>query len=224
MYDEDEKPLNVAELRKRAERFAAALDNPTPAVPHGKGIARSFWGRQWCRHIELLQDYESRLPGGRSYLKNGTVVDLKILPGRVEAKVAGSELYEVDIRIEPLPEERKEELKAKCAGQITSLVDLLEGNLSESIIEILCDPDTGLFPHSHEIKLECNCLDWADLCKHLAATLYGIAARLDDDPGLFFTLRGIDREEFFAGDLSSALPEVNFNLDELGDTFEIDLS
>lgn len=226
-YDDDYAPCSAKELKARAEAVARKLTKKgrqlTPVTSNGRSVAKSFWGRAWCRNIESYQDYESRLPRGRSYLKNGTVIHLAILPGKVEALVAGSELYHVGITINPVRPERWETLKKQCAGKIGSLVDLVEGRLSDAIIELLCDPDSGLFPTPDEIRLDCDCPDWADLCKHLAAVLYGIGARLDDDPGLFFVLRGVNRDELFIGDLSNALPDVPSDLGDLSETFGIEL-
>ena len=203
-YDDESLPLSVKELRARAAGIARRLEAEgetlSPVGANGRSIARSFWGKAWCRNIESYQDYESRLPRGRSYLRNGTVIDLKILPGKVTALVSGSELYHVEIRIDPVAPERWAQLRKQCFGKIGSLVDLVEGKLSDPIVELLCDRDSGLFPEPDEIHLNCDCPDWADLCKHLAAVLYGIGARLDDDPALFFVLRGVDQSELFSGD------------------------
>ena len=221
---------SVSELKARAAKqvkwYTRKMGRELhPVTANGRSIAKSFWGKAWCRNIESYQDYESRLPRGRSYLKNGAVIDLNIEPGLVTAAVAGSELYQVKIVIDPLDEERWNAIKRACAGKIGSLIDLVQGKLSDEIIGILCAPDTGLFPLPDEIRLDCDCPDWADLCKHLAAVLYGIGAKLDEDPGLFFVLRGVDRNELFEGDLAAALPPEAADLDAaaLGDAFGIDL-
>ena len=229
-YDDESLPLSVKELRARAAGIARRLEAEgetlSPVGANGRSLARSFWGKAWCRNIESYQDYESRLPRGRSYLRNGTVIDLKILPGKVTALVSGSELYHVEIRIDPVAPERWAQLRKQCFGKIGSLVDLVEGKLSDPIVELLCDRDSGLFPEPDEIHLNCDCPDWADLCKHLAAVLYGIGARLDDDPALFFVLRGVDQSELFSGDLGENLPGAAVDLDDLddlADTFGIEL-
>ena len=221
----------VADLRAAAQKAAAKLEAELgrplePAFPHGRQVARSFWGRVWCRHIESFQDYESRLPRGRSYLRNGAVLDLEILPGHVRATVAGSSLYRVEITVDPLEPERWKELRRRCAGGIGSLVDLIEGKLSDEIIAVLCDPEEGIFPTADEIRLDCNCPDWSDLCKHLAAVLYGVGARLDDRPELLFVLRGVESSELFRDDLAETLPEAalsELELKSLGETFGIEL-
>ena len=226
-FEDEFQPRSVQEMQARAAALAQKLkkqgETLNPVTSNGRGIAKSFWGRAWCRNIESYQDYESRLPLGRSYLKNGAVIHLAILPGKVEALVAGNELYQVNIVIDPVPPERWNALKKQCAGKIATLADLVEGRLSDAILELLSSPETGLFPSPDEIRLDCDCPDWADLCKHLAAVLYGIGARLDDDPGLFFVLRGVNRDELFAGDLSAALPDIPANLEHLSETFDIDL-
>ena len=225
-YDDESLPLSVKELRARAAGIARRLEAEGETLSPVGSIARSFWGKAWCRNIESYQDYESRLPRGRSYLRNGTVIDLKILPGKVTALVSGSELYHVEIRIDPVAPERWAQLRKQCFGKIGSLVDLVEGKLSDPIVELLCDRDSGLFPEPDEIHLNCDCPDWADLCKHLAAVLYGIGARLDDDPALFFVLRGVDQSELFSGDLGENLPGAAVDLDDLddlADTFGIEL-
>lgn len=225
---EDETPVrSVTDRKARAEKLARLYAKEqdrvlNPASAHGKSIAKSFWGRAWCRNIEAYQDYESRLPAGRSYLKNGAVVDLQIEPGIVRAAVAGEELYELNIQIDPIDPERLKELRYHCAGRISSLADLVAGTLSEELLSEFCKLEYGVFPAPGEIHFSCNCLDWADLCKHGAAVLYGVGARLDDSPELFFVLRGIEPACFF--DMPSASVEVpDLDSGALEDIFGIKL-
>lgn len=228
-FDDDERPVSTAGLRAFARKIAKQVEKEEgrtlfPVESAGRSVAKSFWGKAWCRNIESYQDYESRLPRGRSYLKNGTVIDLEIEPGKVTALVVGGELYHVSIAIDPVRPERWEELRRQCAGRIESFIDLVAGKLTEPVIELLCSPETGLFPAPDEIHLNCDCPDWADLCKHLAAVLYGVGVRLDADPELLFILRGVDPSELFGGDLAAALPEESENgLDDLAETFGIEL-
>lgn len=158
-------------------------------------IAKTFWGASWCEHLEQFSDYANRLPRGRTYVRNGSVCHLEILKGEVKAIVSGSSLYHIHIHIKPLAKTRWNQVKKACAGQIGSMLELLQGRLSDHVMEIVTDPETGLFPSSKEIKLACDCPDWAELCKHLAAVLYGIGVRLDEQPELLFLLRGVDYEE-----------------------------
>lgn len=217
----------ASERRKRALQQARDVARAEGRELHGviascRSIARSFWGRAWNRHIEAFQDYESRLPLGRSCLRNGSVADLEITPGRIDSIVIDGEVYHVHIQIEPLEEERWAALRRCCAGKISSLADLVEGKLSDEIIALLCGPEEGIFPRPGEIRFDCDCPDWSDLCRHLAAALYAVSVRLDEAPELLFTLRGVEPQELF-----SAAPELDElpELDEetLSDTFGIDI-
>jgi len=194
--------VSVAERRKRAEKEVAKLAKKgrviTPVAIVGRKIATSFWGESWCQNLERYSDFASRLPRGRSYVRNGSVVDLQIAPGEVTALVSGSELYRVTVSIDGVDATRWSALGRDCAGAIDSLVDLLQGRLSAPIMARVCHPETGLFPAPPEIDLDCSCPDHAEMCKHVAAVLYGIGARLDHEPQLLFTLRGVDEKELIA--------------------------
>jgi hypothetical protein len=164
----------------------------SPVEVRGRKIATTFWGDAWCSNLEAYSDFANRLPRGRTYVRNGSVIDLQIERGRVRALVSGTSLYEVAIGMQPLPRPRWTRIKTQCAGQITSLVELLRGSLSDSVMEIVTRKGEGLFPSPREISLSCSCPDWATMCKHVAATLYGVGARLDRAPELLFTLRCVD--------------------------------
>jgi uncharacterized Zn finger protein len=171
-----------------------------PVEIEGRQIARSFWGQAWCDHLEKFSDYENRLPRGRAYVRNGSVCHLEIAEGSVEAMVSGSELYKVNIDIKKLPGKKWSQVKKRCAGQIGSLIEFLQGRLSKSVMAVVTDRDNGLFPLPGEISLHCSCPDWAVMCKHVAAVLYGVGARLDERPDLLFLLRGVDHEELISVD------------------------
>ncbi len=166
-----------------------------PIVIEGRKIARSFWGEAWCDNLERYSDFENRLPRGRTYVRNGSVVDLQIARGKVEALVSGSEIYKVKVDIAVAAPPRWKSICLDCAGSVGSLVELLQGKLSKNVMERVCREGDGLFPAPAEIKMSCSCPDWADMCKHVAATLYGVGARLNSDPDLLFTLRGVERAE-----------------------------
>jgi uncharacterized Zn finger protein len=182
----------LAKLRKKGRLVA-------PVTIEGRKIAASFWGISWCNNLERYSDYETRLPRGRSYVRNGFVVDLQIAKGEVTAIVSGSELYDVKVTIAPVASPRWRAICRDCAGAIDSLVELLQGRLAKGVMDRVCREGDGLFPAPHEIKLSCSCPDWADMCKHVAAALYGIGARLDERPQLLFALRGVDENEMLAG-------------------------
>jgi uncharacterized Zn finger protein len=187
----------VAERRAKAARETAKLAKKTgraasPVVLDGRKIASTFWGKAWCDNLEAYSDYANRLPRGRTYVRNGSVVDLQISKGNVSALVSGSELYRIVIKIKPLAPVLWKSIQAECAGKIDSLIELLQGKLSSSVMQIVTRFEKGLFPTPTEIDLDCSCPDWADLCKHVAASLYGVGAKLDQNPALLFLLRGVD--------------------------------
>ncbi|HEY3754980.1 MAG TPA: SWIM zinc finger family protein [Opitutaceae bacterium] len=193
----------MAVRRANAAREASKLSKTgrklSPvAVGTGRQIARTFWGKAWCDHLESHSDFANRLPRGRTYVRNGSVIDLRIKPGRICALVSGSQIYKIEIKIKTLPAAHWGRIKRECAGKITSVMDLLQGRLSGGTMEIVTHRQTGLFPKPAEISLDCSCPDWADMCKHVAAALYGIGARLDEDPALLFRLRGVDHSELIA--------------------------
>ena len=215
-----------ARLELRALRERGVEVQPVELQGRGRAIARSFWGRRWCEHLESFSDYANRLPRGRTYVRNGSVCHLAIETGGVDAMVVGRELYHVVIRIRKLKRPAWKALQAACAGQIGSVLELLQGRLSDRVMEIVTDRDTGLFPQPGEIKLACDCPDWATMCKHAAAVLYGVGARLDQSPELLFRLRGVDEAELIAADMAlpgGAATADTLADDDLGSIFGIDL-
>src|SRR5438093_1397659 len=203
MYWEWKPYVSVAKRRAQAVRYAKQLakKNKQPLRPvalPGRTIARSFWGKAWCDNLESYSDFANRLPRGRTYVRNGSVMDLHLGPGSVKALVCGSELYRIAVAITPLPRPRWQALVRECAGKIGSLVELLQGRFSRAVMEVLIRRESGLFPSAKEIAFECSCPDWAAMCKHVAATLYGVGARLDIEPELFFRLRRVDQLDLLA--------------------------
>jgi uncharacterized Zn finger protein len=194
--------VSVAAKRRQAERELAKLrkrgQSVAPVRIEGRTIASTFWGKSWCTNLERYSDYASRVPRGRTYVRNGSVLDLKIAKGKVAAMVAGSSLYQIKIDIAPVKAARWKAICRDCAGAIDSLVELLQGRLAKGIMDRVCREGDGLFPSPDEIKLSCSCPDWADMCKHVAAALYGVGARLDEKPELLFVLRGVDENELLA--------------------------
>lgn len=189
----------VAKRRVQAEKVVAktkkAGKDLHPVCIGGRVIARTFWGKAWCDNLEAYSDFANRLPRGRTYVRNGSVIDLKIEPGKVRALVVGSRLYQIEIGITAVPSTQWKSLAKECTNAIASLVELLQGRLSKAVMERLCQPKTGLFPAPKDIHLACSCPDWATMCKHVAAVLYGVGARLDAQPELLFTLRQVDAND-----------------------------
>ncbi len=184
-----------AQAAKEVAKRAKKGQEVSPVRIEGRTIASTFWGKAWCTNLESYSDYSNRLPRGRTYVRNGSVVHLKIEKGRIDALVSGSELYEVQIDIAPLPNQNWQALKAQSAGKIGTLVELLQGKLSKAVMELVTDRDQGLFPKPKEIKMQCDCPDGAGMCKHIAAVMYGVGNRLDSSPELLFVLRGVDHLE-----------------------------
>lgn len=198
----------VAERRAKAKAEMEKLRkkkglNVQPVEISGRKIAASFWGKGWCDHMESFHDYANRLPRGRTYARNGSVCHLEINSGSIEAMVSGSQIYNVVISIAPIAPTKWKAVKASCAGQIGSLIDLLRGRLASGVMEVVSHRSTGLFPLPGEIRFHCDCPDSAKMCKHIAAVLYGVGARLDHAPEKLFHLRGVNHEEMV--DVSSAI-------------------
>lgn len=200
MYGWGWKPyVSVAQKRKQAEKSAAKLVKSgvkvSPVRPEGRAIAKTFWGKAWCDHLESLSDFENRLPRGRTYIRNGSVIHLSVDDGKIEALVQGSSLYEVRIDIRTVSEQKWQDILKNCSGQIASMIELLQGKLSSGVMQTITDQKEGLFPLAKEITLQCSCPDWAGMCKHIAAVLYGVGTRLDNEPELLFKLRKVDHSE-----------------------------
>jgi hypothetical protein len=225
----------AAARRRKAEREVAKRKKEgqavSPVVIDGRTIAKTFWGKSWCENLERYSDYENRLPRGRTYVRNGSVVDLQIAAGAIHALVSGSELYEVRLTVTPVAKARWKAICEDCGGAIDSLVELLQGRLSKGVMERICREQHGLFPTPDEIRLACSCPDWAGMCKHVAAVLYGVGARLDHQPELLFRLRGVDEKELIvqagrAIPLGGQTPAAGRVLggEDLADMFGLDMA
>jgi uncharacterized Zn finger protein len=192
----------VAERRRKAlreiEKHRKKGGDTSPVHIEGRVIAKTFWGKSWCENLERYSDFANRLPRGRTYVRNGSVLDLQIAPGAIRALVSGSELYKVELKVTPVAKTRWKSICEDCAGAIDSLVELLQGRFSKAVMERICREKLGLFPSPAELELSCSCPDYAYMCKHVAAVLYGIGARFDHQPELLFRLRGVDEKDLIA--------------------------
>lgn len=223
----------VRERLDAAGRYAEELAQQgialDPVEIEGRVIARSFWGAAWCQHFEGLGDYSNRLPRGRTYARNGSVIHLKLAAGAIDALVSGSQIYTVKGKVKPLPRPRWREVVEECAGRVGSLVDLLQGRIERGVMEVLARPAAGLFPAPNEIEFSCSCPDWALLCKHVAAVFYGVGARLDRDPALLFELRSVNGADLIAaaaqagGLATTPAAESPLAGEDLGAVFGIEL-
>ena len=196
-----------AEISKaKAKRKGVIYD---PVIIEGRTICRSWWGVAWCENLERYADYASRIERGRRYVRNGSVIDLQISRGKVTARVQGTRKapYKIEIRISPLSEEKCQAIMDRCGRKLESLDALLSGSFPEDMKDLFFE-EGGLFPTPAEISLNCSCPDWALMCKHVAAALYGIGARFDRDPLLFFELRGLDVNRFIDTTLQNRVDEM----------------
>lgn len=202
---------NAAQTARKASKKGQILH---PVILSGRTIAKSWWGKAWCQNLEQYADFETRLPRGQKYVRSGAVVDLQIQKGKIAARVQGTRRtpYKIEIRISPLSQQRCDEIMDRCTARVDTLENLLSGSFPESMKDVFLG-DGGLFPTPKEISFSCSCPDWAVMCKHVAAALYGVGARLDEDPTLFFSLRGIDTGRFvdvvIANRVEAMLSNVN---------------
>lgn len=190
-----------------------------PIVIEGRTIAKSWWGKAWNQHLEVFSDFSNRLPRARTYLRQGHVIDLRISAGRVDALVSGSRKkpYQVIVAIRPIEKERVVAIKKEVGQEIGTLETLITGKFPKAYAPLFTDPEKGLFPAEDDIELACSCPDWAYLCKHVGAVLYGIGAKFDEDPLLFFELRGIDVQELIQKTIDDSLDDLLVNAKEPSD-------
>lgn len=226
----------VATRRANAAREASKLAQKgkklRPIWVQTRAIATTFWGVAWCNNLENYADWANRIPRGRTYVRNGSVVDLQIAPGEITSLVSGSSLYKIKISIDKLDAKRWKAIRADCAQQVSSLLDLMRGKLPDTVLKRLTDSNTGMFPSPKELKVQCSCPDYAVLCKHVAATLYGVGHLLDTEPELFFKMRGVDQTELAAEAMTAPATADAIGLngqsdlagEDLGAIFGIDLA
>lgn len=233
-YDYNQYPpyVSVAQKKINAQKLAAKLtkkgEKLDPVSVEGTKLTTTFWGKSWNLNLEQYRDYENRLPRGRSYLRHGAVIDLKVKEGVIEALVNGSSLYKISIQIKPLRSARWQDLKKECSGKITSLIGLLQGKLPAPVMAAVTEPKTGLFPAPADITFRCSCPDGAGICKHIAAAVYGVGVRLDQQPELLFLLRGVDHLELISGAEAAVAgqagdEETGVVFDDISGIFGIDL-
>jgi len=217
-YDYYRKPT-VAQQKRSAEKQIAKLRKKNtdlqPVVLEGNKIAKTWWGVSWCENLERYADYGNRIGRGRSYVRNGFVLDLRISEGIITALVTGRNLYTVTIKIDKLPEKNWKKIAEQCARRIDSVTALVEGKFPVEFQEVFMKQGDGLFPSPKEIHMDCSCPDWATMCKHVAAVLYGVGAKLDSNPLLFFTLRGIDQTELIKKSVDEKMKSLMVNAQKI---------
>lgn len=231
--DSEESPrLRTADLARlaaeRLEKLRAEGEELRPVQGKSRKLASHFWGSAWMRRLALCESGGLCLAPGRSLLRHGCVLDLRVGPGRLEALVSAQELYRVHLRVFPLEGEPLEALRVACCGHIESCVSLLEGQMDAPLLERLCDPDTGLLPGPEDWRMQCSCPDWAEPCPHEAAAIYAAGILIDEDPSLLFTLRSIRPEDLLetsalAGGSPDSAARATDELEALSATFGIKL-
>jgi uncharacterized Zn finger protein len=203
----------VAERRRKAQASVEKLRKTNPAIAPvvitGK-LVKTWWGKSWNDNLASYSDYANRIGRGRSYVRNGAVLDLQVSAGSVRALVQGSQTrpYQVDIVIQPLSKDTWETITKNCAGKFDSLQELIQGKFPKGLSELFTAKGTGLFPANKEIKLSCSCPDGAYMCKHVASALYGVGARLDEDPTLFFKLRNVNIDELISATVTKTSKDM----------------
>lgn len=221
---EEQPRLKAADLERLAqqhrEQLVAAGVELHPVVSRSRKLATRFWGSAWMRHLAVCESGGLCLAPGRTLLRHGCVLDVRVSPGRVTAEVSADALYDVELRLTPPDEERVETLAALCAGKIDSLLSLLEGRVDAALLQQLCDPENGLLPEAGDWRISCSCPDWSEPCPHAAAAMYALGVLLDTQPELFFTLRAVDPAALLRK------PKVDggvFDSTALGAMFDIEL-
>ncbi len=225
---DEERPLRAAGLEAlaaaRLDSLRAAGEELRPVVNRTRALAKNFWGKAWMRQLARCEAGGFALAPGRTLLRHGCVLDLRLSPGLITAKVSAQRIEELRLELAPPGEERVAELLRRCHGRIDSLVSLLEGRLDEALLALLCDPESGLLPQPADWRMGCTCADWAEPCPHAAAAIYAAGCLIDEDPALLFTLRALDPASLLAGQQDAAPAEAaDFDQAELGRMFGIDL-
>ncbi len=231
--------VSVAEKRAKALKKLKQLKKKNPHINpiaiEGTAIARTWWGKAWNKNLESYADYSNRIGRGRSYVRHGAVLDLQVHSGKVDSLVqgSGSRPYSVTIRIKAMNKKTWAGIKSGSEGKLDSLQELLAGKFPKALGEVFTIQGKGLFPSPKEIDFDCSCPDWASMCKHVAATLYGIGAKLDQDPGLFFKLRQVKMKDLVSETVEGKTRELLKKArkktarviadSDLGDVFGIDM-
>ncbi len=209
---ENEIKSKASATRKKETAKGKTL---SPVTVTGRTIVRNWWGQAWCNNLERYADYDSRLDRGKRYVRSNAIVDLQIEKGRIHARIQGTRKvpYKVEIRISPLSEERCQNIIEKCSTKLENVERLIQGNFPEDMKQLF-EGEGGLFPEPKEISFQCSCPDWALMCKHVAAALYGVGVRLDEQPLLFFALRGIDFNRFIDVTLANKVESMLQNAEQ----------
>ena len=222
-YEEFAPRLKAADLKKLAEARQAELlaDGVElhPVQNTTRKLATHFWGSAWMKQLAHCESGGMCLAPGRTLLRHGCVLDVRLTRCCITALVSAEELFEIELHLAPLDDERLAELARSCSGHIDSLLSLLEGKVDTAVLEQLCHPETGLLPTPADWQMSCSCPDWAEPCPHAAAAIYAAGCLIDAEPALLFTLRGIEPAQL----LSPPGKSVELDSANLSATFGIEL-
>ena len=223
MCDDFQPRLKAADLKKLAAMRLAELQAEGqelhPVVNSSRKLATHFWGSAWMKQLALCESGGMCLAPGRTLLRHGCVLDMRISRGCITALVSADELYEVELHLTPLEGEQLESLTLSCGNHINSLLSLLEGKVDTSVLEQLCHPENGILPTPQDWKMHCTCPDWAEPCPHAAAAIYAAGCLIDADPKLLFTLRSIEPDALLAPTAQS----IEIDTNKLASMFGIDI-
>jgi uncharacterized Zn finger protein len=194
--------------RQLDERRAAGAPLRVVTPSHRQALSDTPWGQAWNRHLMEHSHYASRMPRGRTLLRKGSVMDLDVSPGVITAIVAGTQVYDITIKVAPLDEDRWAAIQRACHGRIANVVDLLSGDVSPEVMRTVTHPEEGLFPQPSDLRCICRCPDESDLCEHSAAVLYAVGIHLDDHPSALFSLRHAAPDALVAQDTATAIAHL----------------
>ncbi len=228
----------ISKAKKKLKKLQKKDPSINPITIEGKHIANTWWGKAWINNLKYYADYDNRLSRGRSYVKNGLVIHLAIKKSEIEAMVIGtsSTPYKIKININKLNENKWKKITELSHKQLHSLSELIDGIFPQELSDIFSNKSEGIFPSTKEMRFDCSCPDWANMCKHVSASLFATGKRLDEDPALIFKLRGVDindlinkaveKEVASISKKSNSTPENKLTLSEkkLGLLFNIKLS
>jgi uncharacterized Zn finger protein len=160
----------------------------------------TWWGRLWITALEQLgDDFENRLPRGKKYAEEGAVSHFTVTPGEIQAKVHGRKTYNVTLGLPALTSAQWEKALDRIYQESRFVASLLAGEMPQGLDETFREAGASLYPRvPKELQTHCDCPDWANPCKHVAAVCYIMAEALDRDPWLLFDLRGLTKEEVLA--------------------------
>lgn len=162
------------------------------------------WGQRFLQALE--QGLEpKRLARGRQYSASHRVPDWAWTGGhlRFSGKNRGTAYYgmnepirfEGHIEISPLPGCLWQAVIPELGNQAGFIARLLLNEIPDSLESHLQARGHSLIPgrYGEDLQATCSCPETESPCRHVAAVLVALAARIDQTPLLLFELRGLNR-------------------------------